>query len=302
MANGGSADEYVERIREAKEIADQGNDPSVRVTLKAILCHALRASGRMSDALKMNIEATENAHEIAKFDRQMLGFDVEIWLTAMRGHTLVTLGRGDEARPFLERILQMEDGEVDATHYVIPSLAYVDLAWAEGDVALAQEHANRAYSLAMKSGNPYLRVYAQACRGLSHVIAGRLTSAIEDLSDALTFARSRRAGLENEPRILADLANAYRLNGETAIAFDTVREAIMIATARHARAPECLARIVHADILLRSGTKEQNHAAEQELERARALMRETGALILAPLLESATFEIASSRRASKQAD
>ncbi len=301
LANGGSADEYVDRIREAKAIADQGNDLSVQVTLKAILCHALRASGRMSDALKMNIEATNNAHEIAKFDRQMLGFDVEIWLTAMRGHTLVTLGRGDEARPFLERILQLEDGHVDAIHHVIPSLAYVDLAWAEGDAGLAQEHASRAFSLAMKSGNPYLRVYAQACRGLSHVIAGRLASAIEDLSDALSFARSRKAGLENEPRILADLANAYRLNGETAIAISTVREAIEIATARHARVPECLARIVHADLLIRSETEEQKLAGEHELDRSRALIRETGALIFEPLLKSANFEIVSSRKASNQA-
>ena len=63
----------------------------------------------------------------------------------MRGHTLVTLGRGDEARPFLDRILQLEDGHVDATHHVIPSLAYVDLAWAEGNAELAQEHAERAF-------------------------------------------------------------------------------------------------------------------------------------------------------------
>ncbi len=301
LANGGSADEYVNRIEEAKSIADEGSDLSVQVTLKAILCHALRASGRMSDALALNIEATNSAHEIAKFDRQMLGFDVEIWLTAMRGHTLVTLGRGDEARPFLERILQLEDGHVDAIHYVIPSLAYVDLAWAEGDAGLAQEHANRAYSLAMKSGNPYLRVYAQACRGLSHVIAGRLTSAIEDFSEALSFARSRKAGLENEARILADLANAHRLNGETAIAFSTVREAIAIATARHARVPECFARIVHADLLIRSETEDQKLAGQHELDRARALMRETGALIFEPLLESANFEIVSRRKASNQA-
>ena len=81
----------------------------------------------------MNIEATDRAHEIVKFDRQTLGFDIDVWLTAMRGQTLVMLGRGDEARPFLDRILQLEDGQVDALHHVIPSLAYVDLAWAEGN-------------------------------------------------------------------------------------------------------------------------------------------------------------------------
>src|SRR3974377_1958231 len=133
----------------------------------------------------MNVEATERAHEIVKFDRQTLGFDVEVWLTVMRGQTLVMLGRGEEARPFLDRILQLDSSHVDPLHHMIPSLAYVYLAWSEGNATLAEHHADRAFSIAARSGNPYLRVYAQACRGLSHVVAGRLTSAIKDLSDAL---------------------------------------------------------------------------------------------------------------------
>jgi len=44
-------------------------------------------------------------------------------------------------------------------------MAYVDVAWAEGNVGLAQEHADRAFSLALKSGNPYLRVYAKPVAG-----------------------------------------------------------------------------------------------------------------------------------------
>ena len=50
--------------------------------------------------------------------------------------------------------------KLSSVHHVIPSLAYVDLAWAEGNIGLAQEHADRAFSLAIKSGNPYLQVYA----------------------------------------------------------------------------------------------------------------------------------------------
>jgi adenylate cyclase len=290
LANGGSADEYVEKSREAKAIADQGNDPSVQITLKAVLCHALWLSGRMREALQMNVEATERAHEIVKFDRQTLGFDIEVWLTVLRGRTLVMLDRKEEARPFLDRILRAESSQVDAVHHVMPSMAYVDIAWAEGNIGLAQEHADRAFSLAVKSGNPYLRVYAQACRGLSHTVAGRLTSAIEDLSDALSFARSRKAGLENEPRILADLANAYRLNGEIEKAFSTVTQAIAIATERHARIPECLARMVHADLLMRSATSDQQAAGKQELERAHDLMRETGAVIFESFINAASGE------------
>jgi adenylate cyclase len=285
LANGGSADEYVEKIREAKAIADQGNDPSVQITLKAVLCHALRLSGHMLEALQVNSEAMDRAHEIVKFDRQTLGFDIDIWLTVMRGQTLVMLGRGEEARPFLDRIIQLESSQVDPIHYGIPSWAYVDLAWAEGNIGLAQEHAERAFSIAVKAGNPYLRVYAQALRGLSHIVAGRLTSAVEDLSDALSFARSRKAGLENESRILADLANAHRLNGDTATALTTVDEAIKVATERHARIPECLARIVRADLLLRSIGNDEKAEGLKELERAKALMRETGAVLFETFID-----------------
>jgi tetratricopeptide (TPR) repeat protein len=242
----------------------------------------------MLEALQVNIEATDRAHEIVKFDRQTLGFDIEIWLAVMRGQTLVMLGRGDEARPFLDRIIQLDSSQVDAINYGIPSWAYVDLAWAEGNIGLAQEHAERAFSIAMKAGNPYLRVYAQAFRGVSHIVAGRFDSAVADLRDALSFARSRKAGLENEPRILADLANAYRLIGDASTALTTVDEAIRVSTERHARVPECIARIVRAGLLLRSG--DQQDEGRQELERARALMSETGAMLLERFLNDASAQ------------
>jgi tetratricopeptide (TPR) repeat protein len=298
LANGGSADEYVQKIREAKAIADEGNDPSVQITLKAVLCHALWLSGRMREAFQMNVEATDRAHEIVKFDRQTLGFDVEIWLTVLRGRILVMLDQKEEARLFLDRILHLDNSQVDPVHTVMPSMAYVDLAWAEGNIGLAQTHADRSFSLAVKSGNPYLRVYAQACRGLSHIVAGRLTSAIEDLSEALRFARSRKAGLELEPRILADLANAYRLNGDIQNAFSLVHEAIKVAIERNARVPECLARIVHAQLLL-SGTSDQKIAGSRELERAQGPMQETGALIFKAMIGPSGDELPGTQSSMK---
>ena len=286
LANGGSADEYVASIREAKAIADSGSDASVQIALNAVLCHALRLSGRLTEALRINLEATSRAHEIVEFDKRTLGIDVEVWLAAMRGQTLVMLGRFDEARPHLDQILQKPEAGGDAIHSVAPSIAYVDMAWANRDPQMALEHANRAFSLASKSGNPYLRVYAQACRGLAHTVAGNLAAAVEELSSALRFARSRKTGLENEARILADLAEAYRLKGDAASALETVDEAIAIAIARHARVPECLAHIVRAEILLKSHSSDKRAAARDEITRARDLMLETGALIYAPAIDA----------------
>jgi len=251
-----------------------------------VLCHALRLSGRMIDALDANTEALDRVGEIGKFDRQMLGFDVEPWLIAMRGQTLVMLSRGEEARDYLDRVIAMDATRVDVIHRVIPSLAYVDLAWALGDVQLAERHAERAYVMAVRSGIPYLRVYAQASRGLSHIAAGRPDEAVRDLVEALGFARRRKAGLENEARILADLANVYRLNGERGSAVSAAEEAIEIATVRHARVPECLARVVNAECLLASESSAALAKATREVAQAEELMRKTGAEIYAPLVQA----------------
>jgi tetratricopeptide (TPR) repeat protein len=287
LAAGGSADEYVNKIREAEMLVGESIDASLQVTLKAVLCHALRLSGRMIDALVINIEALNRAHEVGQFDHQMLGFDIEPWLLAMRGQTLVMLGRGDEAREYLDRVLAIDSARLDAISHVIPNLAYVDLAWINADAQLAERHAERAFSMAMTKGTPYLRVYAQACRGLSHIVGGRYDEASKDLSDVLGFARRRKAGLENEARILADLANAYRMKGDFASAISTATEAISVATARHTRIAECLARIVLAKALCASAGASQGADADQELNRAEALVQETGVVIFAPLIQAA---------------
>ncbi len=113
-------------------------------------------------------------------------------------------------------------------------------------------------------------------------VAGRPSPAIEDLSAAIDFARRRSAGLEYEPRILADLANAYRLNGDLGIALTTADDAIKTSTARHTRVAECLARIVRAQILFVS---EGTEGVEEELGRVKVLIEETGAAIYKPLVQ-----------------
>jgi adenylate cyclase len=105
--------------------------------------------------------------------------------------------------------------------------------------------------------------------------------------------------LENEPRILADLANAYRLNGDIATAISTVGEAIEVAIARHARVPECLARIVRANLLLRSATGDEKAEGRQELERANALMLDTGAMLFETFINVTDIERSNTQISTK---
>jgi adenylate cyclase len=193
----------------------------------------------------------------------------------------VALGRLDEARPYLDGLLQLDAKQFDPTHH-LASVAYVDLAWAEGDARLAEEHASRAFSIASKSGSPYSLVYAQAARGLAHVVGGHMDAAIADLNEALSFARERRTGLEIEARIMADLSNAYRLRGDLSDAWNVASEALAVACARCARVPACLAHVVRAEVFLKRDGEVD--LASSELAKARALIDETGAMIYEPVL------------------
>lgn len=285
LAVRGSADDYVARMREAFDLATAANDRGVEAMLQALLSQAIRLAGHLDKALQANIEASNLAGGISEVDRQLLPFDVDRWLMVMRGQILVLLGRFDEARSYLDRMLQADTDPI-TLHLV--SVAYVDLAWGQDDKELADFHAERVMAMAADTGSPYVRVAALACRGVSHLISQRFEAAVDDLEKALAFARSRKAGLESEARILADLANAYRLNGDLRRAGRTAVEAIEVAVARAARVPECLARIVHAEVLWQVGETER---AGLELQAVRALMEETGARLYEPLVRDLSARI-----------
>ena len=287
LAAGGSADDYVSRTREALALATGMQDRSAEVMLTAVLSQAMRLSGHLDLALQANIEATGSADAIGEFERQLFNFDVERWLTVMRGQILVQLGRFDEARPYLDRLLQTDIDPGDMTLHLV-SVAYVDMAWAMKDSELADFHAERAMTMATETGSPYVRVNALACRGVAHLVAGRFGHAVDNLDKALRFARSLKAGLEAEARILADLANAHRLDHDLESAGRVAVEAIEVATARAARVPECLGRIVYADVLQQA---DQAERARSELARARTLMEETGARLYGALLDEVATRI-----------
>jgi len=288
LAVRGSADDYVAKVEEALAFASEVNDAGLETMLKGGLAQALRLAGRLNEALATNIEAAGRAHELSDWDRKLMGFDIEPWLTAMRGQLLIMLGRSDEARSYLDRVIQMDPKDINVSDHVVPSVSYVDLAWVEHDVHLAEQHAERAFSMAVRSGSPYLRTYATACRGLAHIVAGRPGAAVEDLTAAIDFARRRKAGLEYEPKMLADLANAYLLKGDLSSALRAADEAVAVCAARNARATEGLARIIRAQTLLASGADE----GKEELGRAKALVAETGAKVYEPLIDDLEASLA----------
>lgn len=77
----------------------------------------------------------------------------------------------------------------------------------------------------------------------------------------------------------------------------TAEAAIRVATERHARIPECLARIVRGQLLLGAPGEDEKAEGARELEQTEALMQEAGAILFRRFF-AADVSSSSSRSAS----
>jgi adenylate cyclase len=237
LAATGSADDYVAKVREALVALQLPRDRSLHVTLTAILSHALRLAGLLREALAASDEALEGVGDISATDVQTLGFDVGVWLRGGRAQTLTWLGRFDEATELANWLVSEEDSKIDTLNRMIGHGVHIDVAWCRRLSADVQSHADRMLALAQQAQNPYLLVYAQSYKGLAHAVSGQWPHAVEHLQRAIGFARQKKAGLENEPRMLGDLATILFNAGDKDGALRIAQEGMRIARGRGARLP-----------------------------------------------------------------
>ena len=268
LGSTGSAVDYVAKVSEARAMLDPLKHAGLAAVLTTIRCHALRLSGDLHAALADNDLALATVDKVEEIDQQTLGFRVEVWVKGMRGQTLAMMGRYDEARALAARLIAGDESTVDVLHRLQAHATMTDIAWGTGDVTLAIEHSTAAHRLGEKSGNPYLMVYGRAYAGLGQAMRGEFSEATMTLSDALRLARQRQAGLENEARMLCDLAYVQLQAGLADRARATAEEAAAVARRRGAKV-----WLAYAEWLIGGPTS----------PAFKSLLAETGAQLLAHL-------------------
>jgi adenylate cyclase len=286
-ASGGQADHYVSVVTEALVLAESRHDAGRVATLNASLSQAYGWAGLLREALAASDAALARVSEVADFDHQFLGYNVEHWIVGLRGRILVRLGYFDEARLCFDRILAIDPPLIDPTVQFIANLGYVDLAWCLGDAAMASVHAGQVAELAKRQASPYLRAYSLACRGIASGVAERYQAAIQSLAAGVSFVRTARVAMEIEPEMLANIAEYQLRSGAWAAAVEKAQEAIAIAQERHARLPECRATITLAAAHAAGDDPDRPDEVALFLERAEALINLTGARIYEGLLQAA---------------
>jgi class 3 adenylate cyclase len=234
LASSGDARQYVATVSQALEGLEATKNVGLRVLLTAIRCHARWLAGDLRGALADNDFALAHMTEVEAQDEQTLGFHVPTWIKGMRSKVLAMSDRCDEARGIAEEMIAADEKTVDTMHRILAHGTLVDIAWGRQDVELGRMHGSQAHVLGEKSGNPYLIVYGRAFGALGLGLAGDYTAAAGLFADALRFARQRRAGLENEARMLCDLAWVQQRAGLAERSRATADEAAAVARRRGA--------------------------------------------------------------------
>jgi class 3 adenylate cyclase len=235
LASSGSAEDYVDTVTRAMEGLDSNRHAGLRVLLSAIRCHARWLAGDLRGALADNDFAVENAGKVEAHDEQTLGFHVATWVKGMRSKVLAMMGRFGEAQALAAELIIGDGATVDTLHRVLGHGTMVDIAWGKQNAAAAMEHGALAHRLSEKSGNPYLMVYGRDFQAIGLAMQGDHSGATTMLVEALRFARQRHAGLENEARMLCDLAWVQQHAGLADRALKTAEEAATVARRRGAK-------------------------------------------------------------------
>ncbi len=298
QANTVDADAYLAHAERALTLARQSGDPQLETIEQAIVSQALRGAGRLGESLALCDSVLARLAENPGERLRGLSLNPALWLRAMRGQTLVLMGRLDDAQSELETVIRTATERDEVDLLVAPRYMYTDLCWSRGDPAAALQPAREALEIAEKLGSAISLVYGLGALGFASLLNGAHGEAARLIDRALETARERHAGAEMEARLLAHLAEARLAAGETLAAREAAERAVDVARRRRARAFECQAELVLARTLQASGAPEPEVRAA--LARASALAAETGAQLFVPFVHLERARLAE-RRSDSQA-
>jgi adenylate cyclase len=271
LLSSGSADDYLSGVKKAQEILSETPNRSAAALLLAVESHATGQAGFLKNALRLNAKALERVRDIDVADQRMIGFDVGQWLMALRARYLMQTGDAPGSERLIDELL-LDAEKLDLTHRVVALGVRLDAAALDRDVSRAFDAASQLGDIAATNTSPYVAVLTNYFRGIALLVAGENEKARKKLLGAVEQAHRDRTGLELEPLMLANLADALA-EDQTQEAIELVGRAQALARRRSQRVAELFAVSTKIRILTRANLQTESTLAE-ELDR---LISVTGA-------------------------
>jgi tetratricopeptide (TPR) repeat protein len=243
--------------------------------------------------------ALADTEELIEFTRDDPRLGMEIWgisphafARAVRAILLPYLGRVQEAKDEQERALALARGLGDDETLGWARSAYTSYAMVAGETEGVIEQAYQGWEMAERLGSPLSQVIALTWLARAHNLRAEWAQATEACERGLALARARRTGLAYEGQILTLLADARLGLGDVDAARSTAEEAIAVSRRRGARLFELMGQLALARALLATGGATTADATAAALDRAFALMAETGAVSMEPFIRAQLAELA----------
>ena len=308
------------RVREALalsletcKIADASGERVARAASRVGATYAHASCGNLAEALEFGREGEEITGDDLQLGRDMFGFSYLVWFVVMGSWILAALSRPEESLREYARGLRLArssgipenlgwaQGNLSFLAEVTGSLSFEEL----GDVRAATLEGLR---IAEDMGSTFSRALSLSSVGAANALAEDWEQAERLIVEALELIRSRRTGLEYESLTLSRLARARLGAGSAQAARLDAEEAVSIAGARGQLYAEIWAQLALANALCAEQGAKARAPIEHSLERATALVGETGARALEPqiaearaLLEKACGDPISSERHLREA-
>jgi adenylate cyclase len=286
----GDVTAYLELTTESLRAVSEIDDVNLRSGVDSLYVDALAFAGRLPETLRVAEAGIARCPREIPADEWGGSFHPLAIMQFFKGWSLGWMGRLTEAFEQFGRHRRLceEDGTPEFIGYnqLYSGEAYFRAREPERALACARQ----LEELSERLGTPSLAAYTPLTYAFAHLAAGRVADAIEAAQASLE--RLRRIEKFQAGMAAEILAEAFLEAGDAAAARAAAEEAITLSRRSERLQYEAAAHGVLARAVLRAEGAAARRAAEAALDRAAALIEQSGAQLLAPSLSEWRAELA----------
>jgi adenylate cyclase len=285
----GDVQRYDALAREAHALVDESTSPAVHGLTLLVRAYSSFCLGRFDEALRLTAEMPDLLAGDLNLGLDLVGFSLLAWSWHARADYSAYRGRLDDARAFLREAMKLaRAGDVGETLvWVRQNPAVIGSMAGERDERALETLRRAAFEgleLAEQIGSWISRVRSDLHVGMVQALHGDWDDAVRACETALEISNEHQTGLELESQILYQLAAARLGAGNLQAAQAAAEQGIRRAQERGQLYFEALNHLAQARALLRARGAEARDEIERALDRALALVEETGGRSIEPQL------------------
>jgi tetratricopeptide (TPR) repeat protein len=286
----GEADEYVRYSREAVRLADETEDQGLQLAERAYLAFASVFAGRMEDGIERCEATCRRFPADPALGAEYTGYSPLLGVLNAHAWMLVRAGRVIEGEAVCDRAENLARLHGDDEILTWLQLVHIEADIVRADVNAARQHTSVAVQTTEISDTPQSHQVNLMVSGVLHRLESRWDQSVDTLEEALHGA-TRGANRELEGWVGAELAFALVGRGDLDRAEQEAQTAIEVGRLQKCRCDEARGSLALVHTLLSRDTPALDRA-EKTLDRAQALIDETGGRVYQPDLHECRARIA----------